>query len=134
MATTHPHPTPERARTTSGWVTFAALYLVIAGALNCIWGITALSKKTYFHEDGLVWSNLSFWGTIALIAAAAQLLAAYLVWSRRLLGMIVALVVAMVAILVNFMMIGAYPIWSCIAIVCNGLVLWAVTVHGEQST
>ncbi len=28
--------------------------------------------------------------------------------------------------------IGAYPVWSSIAIVCSMLVLWAVTVHWEE--
>ena len=30
----------------------------------------------------------------------------------------------------NFTTVGAYPVWSCIAIVANALVLWAVTAHG----
>jgi hypothetical protein len=29
----------------------------------------------------------------------------------------------------NFTTVGAYPVWSCIAIAGNALVLWAVTVH-----
>ena len=33
---------------------------------------------------------------------------------------------------VNFVSIGAYPLWSCIGLVCNALVLWAVTVHGDE--
>ena len=34
--------------------------------------------------------------------------------------------------IVNFLSVGAYPIWSVIALVFNALVLWAVTVHGEE--
>src|SRR3954447_9221509 len=86
---------PSRART-SGWLKFAGIYLGIAGAFNLIWGITALSKKSYFHEDGLVFSGLQFWGWIAVLIAVVQLLTAFLVWTRRTAGMIMAIVVAMV--------------------------------------
>ena len=32
----------------------------------------------------------------------------------------------------NFLSIGAHPAWSVIAMSCNALVLWAVTVHSDQ--
>ena len=50
-----------------GWVIFAATYLALAGAANGIWGITALAKKEYFTEGGLVFSNLETWGWISLV-------------------------------------------------------------------
>ena len=43
-----------------------------------------------------------------------------------------AIVLAMVGILMNFLSIGAHPAWSVIAMSCNALVLWAVTVHSDQ--
>ena len=116
----------------SGWLTFAGVYLGIAGALNVIWGITALSKKSYFAEDGLVWSSLDTWGWIALLIGAAQIIGGVAIFMRLTGGMIFGIVLAMGGILVNFGSIGAYPVWSCVAMVCSGLVLWAVTVHWEE--
>jgi len=43
---------------------------------------------------------------------------------------VIAIVIALAGLFVNFLSIGAYPIWSILALVANGLVLWAVTVHG----
>ena len=40
----------------------------------------------------------------------------------------------MCGMLINFISIGAYPVWSCIGLVGNALVLWAVTVHGDELT
>jgi hypothetical protein len=116
----------------SGWVAFAGTYLGIAGTLNLIWGITALANKDYFHENGLVWSSLSVWGWIAIIVAVAQITAGGLLFARKIGGVIMALVLAMCGMLLNFLSIGAYPVWSAVAIVCNALVLWAVTVHGDE--
>jgi hypothetical protein len=116
----------------TGWLLFASLYLAIAGAFNLIWGITALSKKSYFHEGGLVWSSLDTWGWIALLIAVGQIVVAGLIYTQRTAGMILGIVFAMAGTLVNFASIGAYPVWSAAAIVCSLLVLWAVTVHWEE--
>jgi hypothetical protein len=123
---------PPRSKA-SGWLAFASIYLIVAGALNLIWGITALSKKDFFAEDGLVWSNLQVWGWIALAIAAVQIITAFLIRSGRSGGMILGILVGMTGALVNFLSIGAYPVWSGTAMVCSLLVLWAVTVHWEEA-
>ena len=133
MATqTRPQPTQSEAGTRNGWIAFAGTYLILAGVLTLIWGITALSKKSYFAEEALLWSKLSVWGTVAIIVGAAQIIGGALIYARKMGGLILGIVLAMVGILLNFVTVGAYPVWSCIGIVCNTLVLWAVTVHGEQ--
>ena len=115
-----------------GWVAFAGSYLMIAGLLNLIWGVTALSKKDYFQESGLLWTSLDTWGGLALLVAAVQLIAGGLLFARKLGGVLMAIVLAMVGILINFLTIDAYPVWSVVAMSCNALVLWAVTVHSDQ--
>ena len=126
------HAVRDSARVGTGWVAFAGSYLAISGLLNLIWGITALSNKSYFVEGGLVWSSLSTWGWIAIIFGAVQLVAGGLLFARKAGGVVMALVLSMLGILVNFFSIGAYPVWSCVAIVCSALVLWVVTVHSDE--
>src|SRR3954449_8636675 len=89
-------------RSGGGWSAFAGVYLMLAALLNLLWGVTALSKKDYFIPDGLVWSSLSTWGWIAIFAAIVQLVTGVLIFTRRLSGMILGLVVAMFGMLVNF--------------------------------
>jgi hypothetical protein len=115
----------------SGWVTFAGAYLFVAGVMNLIWGIVALSNKSAFVESGLVWSTLDTWGWIAIVTGALQGIAGLMVLARRFAGQWLAGVLAVVGIFVTFSL-GAYPIWSVIALVTNGLVLWAVTAHGDE--
>jgi len=111
------------------WLAFAGAFLMMAGALNLIWGITALTKDDYFAEDGLVFSTLNTWGWIAILIAALQIGCGAAVYARRFGATLLAVLISMCAILFNFTTVGAYPIWSCIAIAGNALVLWAVTVH-----
>lgn len=115
----------------SGWVAFAGAYLVIAGCMNVIWGIVAVSNNSTFVERGLVWSDLSTWGWIAIVAGGIQALAGLLVLAQRFAGRWLALIVALVGLFVSFLSAGGYPLWSIIALVANGLVVWAVTVHGH---
>jgi hypothetical protein len=126
------HAVRDAGRGGGGWSAFAGADLMIAGLLNLLWGVTALSQKEYFIENGLLWSSLETWGVIAIIAAVVQFVTGALIFARKVGGMILGIVVAMCGMLINLISIGAYPIWSCIGLVCNALVLWAVTVHGDE--
>jgi hypothetical protein len=121
-------------RSYRGWVIFAATYLGLAGGANLIWGITALSKRDYFAQGGLVWSNLDTWGWISVVLAAVQLVTALLLGLKWFGGALVAIAVSVCGVVANFLMFGAYPAWSAVAIACNALVLWAVTAHAEAFT
>jgi hypothetical protein len=116
----------------SGWVAFAGAYLVVAGLMHLIWGIVALSNKDAFRESGLVWSTLDTWGWIAIVLAVLQVVAGLMILAQRFAGQWLGGVLAVLGIFVSFFSAGAYPIWSIIVLVANGLVLWAVTAHGDE--
>ena len=118
-------------RTKTGWIAFAGVYLVVAGLMNAIWGLAALSDTEVLRERALAWSNLTTWGWLSVVVAAVQLAAGGLVLARKLVGRVLAIVIALGGLFVNFLSIGAYPLWSILALVANGLVLWAVTVYGD---
>jgi hypothetical protein len=116
----------------SGWVAFAGVYLAIAGGMHIIWGIVALSNKSAFHEDGLVWSKLDTWGWVAIVLGALQIVAGLMILARQFAGQWLGGVLAVGGVFFCFIAAGAYPIWSVMALVANGLVLWAVTAHGDE--
>jgi hypothetical protein len=130
--TTPPAARAVRDTGRSGWITFAGAYLLIAGGLHMIWGIVALSNRDEFRESSLVWSNLNTWGWIAIVVGGVQVIGAFMVFAQRFAGQWLAGVLAILGIFVAFLSLGAYPIWSVVVMVCNGLVLWAVTAHGEE--
>jgi len=118
-------------RARSGWIAFAGVYLIVAGLMNAIWGLAALSDSDVLRGRALAWSNLTTWGWVSVGAAAVQVAAGGLVLARRVVGRALAVVIALAGLFVNFLSIGAYPLWSILALVANGLVLWAVTVYGD---
>jgi hypothetical protein len=118
-------------RTRTGWIAFAGVYLIVAGLMNGIWGVAALSDSEVLRERALAWSNLTTWGWLSVGAAGIQVVAGGLVLGGRVVGRVLAAVIALGGLFVNFLSIGAYPLWSILALVANGLVLWTVTVYGD---
>ena len=51
------------------------------------------------------------------------------VWART-----VAVLVAAVSIIVNFIWLPYYPVWGVVIIAFDKLVIWALTVHGRDIT
>jgi hypothetical protein len=121
----------SRPRARSGWVVFAGVYLLVAGVMNAIWGLAALTDREILLDGKLAWSTLTTWGWVSVGVAAVQLSAGALVLARKVVGRALAIAIALGGLFVNFLAVGAYPIWSILALVANGLVLWAVTVYGD---
>jgi hypothetical protein len=62
----------------SGWLLFASIMIAIAGVLDIIWGIAAISNSKFFTQNATyILSDLNTWGWIVLIIGILQLFAAY---------------------------------------------------------
>jgi hypothetical protein len=128
-----PRPGEASARSGGvGWIGFAGAFLLITGVMNLIWGFVALTDNDYFREDSLLWSSLTFWGWVGLIAGLAQAATGAALLARKAVGGLVAMGLAMIGILINFLAVGAYPIWSVIMMVCNALVIYAVSAGADE--
>lgn len=123
-----PPPTRSEPRG-EGWVAFAIIWLALVGVVNIIYGIAALSNKSYFHSGSLLWSNLSTWAWVTIILGALQLLVSIMLYRRNAFGTIAAIFLASLSFIANFLAIGAYPAWSIIAMVLSGFVIWGVSVN-----
>jgi hypothetical protein len=44
---------------------------------------------------------------------------------------VIAGFLAFFGIMLNFLSIGAYPVWSVILLVVDAMIIWAVTVHAD---
>ena len=116
----------------SGAVTFAASLIVIAGTLDLIWGISALSNKSYFSDEGLLTQSLTTWGWFYLIVGVIQIAIGWMVFVGSPLGYGLGMFAAFLAILVNFMSVGGYPIWSVTLMVLNFFIIWALATHWSE--
>ena len=114
----------------------AAIILIIGGVCHAMEGVVGLATNE-FYVVGQKWVfqfDVTTWGWIhilvGLIAVAAGVgLFSGAVWART-----VAVAVAAVSILVNFLWLPYYPVWAVLIIAFDMFVIWALTAHGRDVT
>jgi hypothetical protein len=116
----------------SGWVTFAGVLFIAVGGFTLIDGIVALVNDDYFAADELLFGDLSAWGVWWLIVGSAQVLTGIFILARKFLSAIVGVAIAGINMFTQLMWLGAYPGWAIAAIVVDGLIIWALTVHYDE--
>ncbi|HZB06681.1 MAG TPA: hypothetical protein VE449_08820 [Thermoleophilaceae bacterium] len=84
----------------------------------------------YFAVDELLFGDLSLWGVIYLGFAVAQIAAALLIMSRSAAGALLGIALVGVHSIGVMMSIGAYPVWSVILLVIDGVIIYGLTVYG----
>jgi len=117
------------ARTGSGWFTFAGVMFLIAGTSNLLWGIGALDTKRYLPEDGLLFSNLSFWGWISILWAVLSLVGAFLLLTRNEWSAGVGLVMATLSAVFWLFALPVLPIWATLVIAIDVLIIYGLATH-----
>jgi hypothetical protein len=117
----------------SGWVTFAGVLLLIIGILNVIYGIAAIGDSKFFvHDTKYILSNLNTWGWITLIIGAAQILAAFSLWSGGLFGQILGLATAGISAMAALLAIPAYPFWSLAIFAVDVVIIHQIATRGSE--
>ncbi len=123
------YPSPDDRG--QNWAAFAAVIFLVLGAFNLIDGVVALVNDDYFAADELLFGDLSMWGTLFLIVGVVQLLAAFLIFRGSVAGALLGITLATLNAVLVLLSIGAYPIWSIIILVLDGVVIYALTVYGD---
>ena len=126
--------TPSTDRNTSGWVMFAITMFILAGVLNAIYGLMMLFNSTWvvFTGDGAWLVDISTWGWITLVVAAIQFLAAWGISGGKTWAQITGIIIATIAAVNALFTISIYPIWGIVMLALAVLVIYGLTVHGDE--
>jgi hypothetical protein len=118
----------------TGWVVFAGVMMIMGGILWAIVGLVALFNSDWvvFGKEGALWIDVTGWGWIHLILGLLMTLAGFLVIQGTMFGRTVAVILAMLSIVINFVWLPVYPIWSIVIITIDIFILYAVMVHGRE--
>ena len=119
-----------------GWAGFAGIMLVIIGVLDVIQGLVALVNDEFYvvGEEWIFEFDVTAWGWIHLILGIVLVLAGIGIFSGNVAARTVGVIVAGVAMIINFAWLPYYPIWSIIVIAISAAVIWALTAHGRDIT
>ena len=118
----------------TGWVVFAAVLMVVAGGIWAIQGLIAVFNDNLvtFGTEGAILLDVTGWGWIHIILGALLVLAGILVLRGNMFGRIIAVILAMLSIIVNFVWMPVYPVWAIVIITLDVFILYAVIIHGRE--
>jgi len=116
-----------------GRAIFAAVFLMIAGVLNIIYGIAGISKSHVFTTNAhYVFGHLRTWGWVTLIVGIIEILASLSLFGGGGFGRWFGIFAGALAAIAALLAIPAYPL---LAIAIFALSLWIIhglVVYGED--
>ncbi len=117
----------------TGWWVFAGILLGIAGVLNLIWGIGAVSDAKFFVAgQKYIIGSLHTWGWVTIIIAVVQLFAAFSLFSGGGFGRFIGIVAASLSAIAALLSIPAYPFWSLCIFALAIIVLYELAKSPED--
>jgi hypothetical protein len=131
--------TPERSDTRAPWrtglVVFAGTIMIVGGIFQALAGLVALFRnQVYVVGLNYVYSfDVTTWGWIHLIVGIVVALAGAALLTGQTWGRVVAVALAIVSMLVNFMFIPYYPVWSLLIIALDVFVIWALCTSPREA-
>ena len=116
-----------------GWVTFAMVMIALAGIINVLDGIVALTQsKVYVQNTVFIFSDLNTWAWIVLLLGALQLIAAVSIGSGQTWARWFAIFVASVNAIGQLAWVPAYPVWALALFAVDILIIYALTVYAGR--
>jgi hypothetical protein len=117
-----------------GRAMFAAILLMIAGTLNVIYGIAAVSDAHFYTSAGThyVFSSLHTWGWITVILGVIQLTGGFSLVAGGAYGRVIGITAASIGAIGALLSVGgAYPFWSLGIFALCVIVIHGLVVYGE---
>lgn len=112
----------------NGWWAFAGILLTIAGLLNIVWGIAAISNSHFFTDNAhYIVTNLETWGWITLIVGVVEVIASFSLFAGGGFGRWVGIFAAAMASISSLLSIDAYPFWSLCIFALSIIIIYELT-------
>jgi len=123
-------------RDTSGWAAgftvFAAIMMLMVGVFQALQGLVAIFENEFYVQtrNYLFQFDATTWGWIHLVLGLLVAFAGWGLLSGRTWARSVAIALAVLSAIANFLFIPYYPFWSLLIITLNIFVIWAVATRG----
>ena len=119
----------------SGWITFAGVVALAAGAYNLLSGIAAVADDdtlTSRATEVLYGIDLTAWGWFWVIAGALQLLAGVLILMRNPWGLWFGVGIAFLSAMMTIFVIFIFPLWAIAVLTLDFLVAYALLTRSDE--
>jgi hypothetical protein len=133
------YPSADRPdQATSGWavgfILFAAIMMIMVGIFQALQGLIAIFENEFYvaTRNYLFQFDATTWGWIHLVLGLLVAFAGYGLLSGRTWARVVAITLAVLSAIANFLFIPYYPFWSLLIIAVDVFVIWALVAHGRE--
>jgi len=124
------------SRETSGWavglILFAAIMMIMVGVFQALQGLIAIFENEFYAatRNYIFKFDATTWGWIHLILGLIVAFAGWGLLSGRTWARVLAITLAVLSAIANFLFVPYYPFWSLLLITLDVLVIWALAAHG----
>jgi hypothetical protein len=119
----------------SGWITFAAIVALVAGAYNALSGLSTLVSDYGAIDDAvevLFGISVDAWAWFWLVVGVVQLATGILLFTRSLWGQFLGVGIASLSALTALFGIFEWPLWAFSVLTLDILVIYALLTHGDE--
>jgi len=129
---------PETTSTPSGWSTFAAIMMMIAGVINGLWGWAALRDAEAWGDyrpiaDATFMGPLEFWGWSAVIWAALMIVGSLLLFKGSEAGRIMGITLATFSAVLMIFVLPTFPLLAVAGLAIDVLIIYGLAVRWDKS-
>jgi hypothetical protein len=121
---------PRQPTLHTGWNVFAGTMILLVGLLNIVWGFFEILNDYYFTGDTVAAGSHSLWGWLYIVVGVFAVLVAVGVFAHNPVAVVLAGVLVALNALTHVLGFGDRPVWSIVALVLDGLVLYALLNYG----
>ncbi|MBH0777825.1 DUF7144 family membrane protein [Nocardia bovistercoris] len=117
-----------RGRIATGTVLLAAVVLIVAGALQLLQGISAIARDDVFAAADYSYDfDLVAWGWVHIVVGVLMVPTGIALLFGSTVAKVIAVLVAALSILANFLSLPYYPLWSALIIAIDVVIMWAAS-------
>jgi len=124
-------PSPTKMAWSEGLLVFGASLLITVGIFQALQGLAAIINDQRFVVTGdyIYKFDTTTWGWIHLVLGLAAIGLGIAMIMGQTWSFIVALVVAILSAVAQFMWLPYYPVWAIIIIILDVAIIWALVVQ-----
>jgi hypothetical protein len=114
-----------------GWLVYAAIMLTVAGVINIVYGIGAISNAHFYVANThYVVSDLNTWGWIITVLGAIQCATAAGIMARQNWARWVGVAVASLNAVAQLLFLPSYPWLSLAVFTLDMLIIYGLVAYG----
>jgi hypothetical protein len=124
----------ERSLLAAGAILFAGIMMIVVGIWEALEGLIAIFENELYVATRryLFRFDVTAWGWIHVILGLVVASAGYGLLTGRTWARVVAITLAALSAIANFLWLPHYPFWALLIISVDVFVIWAVAVHGRE--